>query len=251
MADEKFLETGIAATLFALAFVFGSRFNPLKSVLHDTRGIVSFSAGMASAYVFVHVMPELHGSEAVVAKEFDETARIGGAWVYLCALLGFLVFYGIDHMHTRLRQPSAARETAVDEASGAAFALHVGGFTAYVFTMGYLLLNNLEETSGSIALYSIAIGLHFVTIDHSLHREHGIAYLRIGRWVLAGASIAGWATGIIIALPNWSIALLVAFVSGAIIVNSTITELPSEKDGRFPPFLFGGLLYGVTLMFFN
>jgi hypothetical protein len=251
MTDNRFFETGIAAALFALAFVLGSRFNPLKSILDDTRGIVSFSAGMASAYVFVHVMPELHGSETVVGKEFDESARIGGAWVYLCALLGFLVYYGIDHMHTRLKQPSAAREAAGGEESGAAFALHLVGFGAYVFTMGYLLLNNLEETPGSIALYAIAIALHFVTIDHSLHREHGATYLRIGRWVLAAACIAGWAIGVVIALPGWTIALMVAFVSGAIIVNSSIMELPTEKDGRFLPFLIGGLLYGVILVAFG
>ena len=31
-------------------------------------------------------------------------------------------------------------------------------------------------------------------------------------------------------------------------MNSLISELPSEKDGRFLPFLAGGLLYGVILL---
>jgi hypothetical protein len=31
-------------------------------------------------------------------------------------------------------------------------------------------------------------------------------------------------------------------------MNSTIMELPSEKDGRFFPFLSGGLLYGLILL---
>ncbi len=43
------------------------------------------------------------------------------------------------------------------------------------------------------------------------------------------------------ALPVLVLALLVAFISGSIIMNSLITELPSEKDGRFLPFLAGGL----------
>jgi len=41
---------------------------------------------------------------------------------------------------------------------------------------------------------------------------------------------------------------LVAFISGAVIMNSAVTELPSEKDGRFGPFLAGGLIYAALLL---
>ena len=50
------------------------------------------------------------------------------------------------------------------------------------------------------------------------------------------------------ALPPGIIALLVAFVSGAVVMNSAIMELPTEKDGRFLPFLAGALIYGVILL---
>jgi hypothetical protein len=40
----------------------------------------------------------------------------------------------------------------------------------------------------------------------------------------------------------------VAFVSGAVIVNSAIMELPSDKDGRFVPFMLGGVIYGLILL---
>ena len=39
-----------------------------------------------------------------------------------------------------------------------------------------------------------------------------------------------------------------AFVSGAVIVNSAIMELPSDKDGRFVPFMLGGVIYGLILL---
>jgi hypothetical protein len=42
--------------------------------------------------------------------------------------------------------------------------------------------------------------------------------------------------------------MLVAFISGAIIMNNAIMELPSEKDGRFLPFMLGGLVYGLILV---
>jgi hypothetical protein len=87
----------------------------------------------------------------------------------------------------------------------------------------------------SVALYAVAITVHFLAVDHSLHEEHGAAYERVGRFMLAGMCLIGWGTGLLIALPPYVIALLVAFLSGSIIMNSLIMELPSEKDGRFLP----------------
>jgi hypothetical protein len=49
-------------------------------------------------------------------------------------------------------------------------------------------------------------------------------------------------------MPHYVLALLVAFISGAIIMNSTIMELPSEKDGRFLAFMSGGVAYGLVLL---
>ena len=60
-------------------------------------------------------------------------------------------------------------------------------------------------------------------------------------------SVLGWAVGLLVPLPHHVLALLVAFISGSIIMNSLITELPSEKDGRFLPFMSGGIVYGLIL----
>jgi len=61
-------------------------------------------------------------------------------------------------------------------------------------------------------------------------------------------TLLGWGMGLLFALPGHILALLLAFISGAIIVNSLIMELPAEKDGRFLPFMAGGLLYGLILL---
>jgi hypothetical protein len=41
---------------------------------------------------------------------------------------------------------------------------------------------------------------------------------------------------------------LLGFVSGAVIMNSMIMELPSEKEGKFIPFLLGGIVYAWLLL---
>ena len=53
---------------------------------------------------------------------------------------------------------------------------------------------------------------------------------------------------LLFALPVTSLTLLVAFISGAIIMNCLIIELPSEKSGRFQPFVICRLLYGLILL---
>jgi len=241
MSPEHMLESGAAAALFASAFLVGGRVHPMRQWV-DRRSAVSFGGGMTAAYVFVHVMPELHGVRQAFAESMSAPLRYEGMAIYFLALLGFLAFYGLDHLRAHLSDVPEAHD------EGTAFRAHVGGFAAYVALMAYLLVHNLEDTAESVMLYAVAIAVHFLAMDHSLRQEHGAAYQRLGRFVLAAACVLGWVVGLLIALPHAVLALLVAFISGGIIVNSLIMELPSEKDGRFLPFMAGGLAYGLILL---
>jgi hypothetical protein len=234
--------TGAGALLFAAVFLVGGRFHPLRAVLPDRRGLVSFGAGMSAAYVFVHLMPELHSARTAVAESVSAPLPYDAKAIYFLGLVGFLAFYGLERLRAHVECSAGAdRETL-------AFRLHIGGFSVYVALMSCLLVRNLEGTSSATWLYVAAIGAHFLALEHTLAEEHGDAWRRVGRWVLALACLLGWATGLLVELPRQALALLVAFVSGAVIMTSAVMELPSEKDGRFLPFLAGGLLYGLALL---
>jgi hypothetical protein len=239
----KIVESGAAALLFAAIFLFGGHVHPLRAVARDDRSLVSFAAGASVAYVFVYAIPELHDARRIFATSVSISLRYEGMAIFLIALVGFLVFYGLDHFRAQLRR----RPTAVGQ-DDLAYRLHIGGFAVYVWLMAYLLVNSLDETPGSTALYTVAIAGHFLALDHSLLNEHRAAYERTGRFTLAGMSVLGWGVGLLFALPRYGLALLVAFISGAIIMNSTIMELPSEKDGRFLAFMAGGVVYGLILL---
>lgn len=58
----------------------------------------------------------------------------------------------------------------------------------------------------------------------------------------------GWGVGLLVALRPYVLALLLAFASGAVIVNSAIMKLPTKTDGRFWPFMIGGPAYGLLLV---
>ena len=238
----RLAETGAAALLFAAVFVFGGRIHPLRAVVRDRRSIVSFCAGMSMAYVFVRLMPELHGAREAFAQAATIELRHGGMAIYLVARIGFLAFHGLHYL--RARRERSGRQG--DEAR--AFKVRMAGFAAYVGLMSYLLVRGLEESTTATALYALAFACHFLALDHSLREEHSHAYQTRGRWWLAGMCLLGWAVGTLLPLPVHVLALLVAFVSGAVIVNNAVMELPSDKDGRFVPFMAGGLLYALLLL---
>jgi hypothetical protein len=242
METKVILETGAAALLFAATFLVGGRVRPMHRLLPDRRTIISFGAGMGAAYVFVHVMPELHGARRAFAESVSIPLWYEGMAIYFLALVGFLLFYGLDHLRKRFKEADESGETR------SAFRLHVGGFASYVWLMAYLLVHNMEGTSLSTSLYAVAITFHFLSIDRGLREEHGAVYDRVGRFVLAGMALLGWGAGLLFQLPPYALALLVSFLSGAIIVNSTVMELPSDKDGRYLPFVAGGILYGLILL---
>jgi len=236
------MATAVPALIFAAVFLLGRRLHPLEVFGFDRRALVSFGAGMATAYVFVHVMPELQGARRALVASASRPLRYEGMAVYVVALLGFMGFYALDHLRMRLRL------SAAPDRERASFRLHIGGFAAYVALVGYLLVRNLEETPVSVGLYTAAMAFHFVGVDHSLSEEHGAPYDSTGRYVLAAMALAGWAIGELTALsPAW-VALLLAFLSGAVILNSSLMELPSDKDGRLWPFVIGGLLYASILL---
>jgi len=231
------LETGTAVALFAATFVAGGRMHPLRLFTADQRSAVSLGAGMSAAYVFVHLLPELQEARHTLAEAV--ALRYEGMAVYFLALVGFLVFYGLDHL-----RESAGEGDKVEQA----YRIHLSGFAAYVALVAYLLVRNLEKSPLALAAYVLAMVCHFLAIDHALREEHGAAFDRTGRFALAGTCVLGWAAGLLFAVPAFGLALLLAFVSGAVIMNSAVMELPSEQDGRFWPFVMGGVAYGLLLL---
>jgi hypothetical protein len=65
--------------------------------------------------------------------------------------------------------------------------------------------------------------------------EHGAVYERVGRFTLAAMSVLGWGTGLLLPLPHHVLALLMAFVAGAIIINSAIMETAIGKRRQVRP----------------
>jgi len=240
------IETSCLAGLLAASFVFGE--NLFTGYRTHQRRALSVAGGAAVAYVFVHLLPELaRAGETFVEITADRPLPWPEYRVYGAALIGFVLFYGLEHL-VHWSRHSGSRERPGAGVRDPILILHLGGFALYAGLISYLMVRGIDEREVPVLLYGIAMGLHFLSTGHSLHREHGRMYDACGRWALALAVLAGWLCGVLVELPKPITITLLGLVSGSVVMNSMIAELPGEKDGRFVPFCLGAAAYAVLLL---
>ncbi len=92
------------------------------------------------------------------------------------------------------------------------------------------------------------MALHFVVNDYGLREHHKQDYARIGRWVLVGALLLGWAVGLAGEISEAALAALLAFLAGGVILNVLKEELPEERESRYWAFALGAAAYAALLL---
>jgi len=219
------------------------------SGLHGARrsGWLSFGGGVAVTYVFLHVLPGLTEHNEVLAHGNEAVAFVADHIVYLLALLGLVVFYGLDRSVVVSRRTQRAAGAA-DVPVGAVFWIHIGAFAVYNVLIGYLLLNREDHSLYALGLYAVAMGLHFLTGDYGLFDHHKHLYQSRVRWIVSAALLGGWALGAVVELHDPTISIIFGFLSGGVIMNVIKEELPEDRESRFGPFALGCALYAVIVL---
>lgn len=206
---------------------------------------LSAAGGISVAYVFVHLLPELAEGQRAVSAAAGDVLPFAERHVYLLALIGFGLFYGVEVSARRSR--IAAEEGGAHRGGGLVFALSITTFTLYNGLIGYVVADE-QFTLRGLILFSVGIGLHFVVNDFALREHHAEAYDRIGRFVVAGGIIAGWVLGQVTDVSEAALGLLLAFIAGGVILNVIKEELPQERRSRFSAFALAGVAYAALLV---
>lgn len=239
----------VAALLLALVYALcvGAGEAGAAERLWSRRRWISAAAGVSVAYVFVDVLPELaEQNRAIVGAAEEGTLLFAEQRIYILALLSFVVLYGLDHMVLASRE---ARRSVVESGRrDGAYWLHVLGFAAYSALIGYLLVERAEQGTAALAVYTAAMAIHFLIVNHSLAEGHGDAFRRGGHWLLAAGVMAGWLAGTLTPLSEATFARLFAVLAGGVVITSLRAELPDEREGRFWPFCLGAILFAMLLM---
>lgn len=257
--DDALVTSLVATVLLAGVFVL-----PWPRDVYDERkpgfrSLISFAAGLSLAYVFIDLLPELAGLGDELLEEEAVVLPFPEYVAFLAALFGFVVFYGLERL-VRWSHPEAqaararsesespdAREE--DEEERADYRIKLAGMGAYAGLILYLMTAGIRDGSeeGLIA-YVIAMFFHFQVMRHGLRYEFPEPYMGSGRWVMAGLCVAGASLGLVFELPLGAEVLLLGFLGGMLIMNTTVMEMPSEKEGRFGMFALGATLYAVLLL---
>jgi len=206
---------------------------------------LSFAGGVAVAYVFLHILPELGAHGATFQRAMGLARGAAEAWVYTMSLAGLALFYGIERALVVSR---GGRDRTNKRPGSGIFWLHIAASGLLIFIVAYLLNHREDETAGGLILFFVALLLHFVTADFASRADHPEIYDHAGRWALVGATLAGWITGLLVELPEIAIGCLFAFVGGAMVLVILKEELPEERESKFWSFLLGATLYAGLVL---
>ncbi|WP_255220709.1 hypothetical protein [Terribacillus saccharophilus] len=208
---------------------------------------LSVSAGIAAAYVFVHLLPELNSYQEQLETELgDSVWRYTEHHIYIVALIGLVLFYGLERMVTVSKRTDKLKNPEV--AGSGIFWLHISSFFLYNAIIGYLLIREEYESPLGMLFYFLALGVHFITNDRSLRSDHKHIYDKYGRLLLTAAILFGWFIGVLTELNEVTISILNAFIAGGIVLNVLKEELPEEKESSIGSFLLGAAGYTILLL---
>jgi hypothetical protein len=211
-----------------------------KLTLEIERRWHALSAGVAVAYVFVSIMPELEQHRSAVAESSVGMLLNTDKRIYLWALAGFVVFAGLSWLRS---MPVSGFGRAGWLYTGALL-----GYGLYVLLLGYLLVLREDSSVLSLGLYVFAIGLHLFMVDSELAEQFQHSYESGGRWLLVGCALLGWALGIAGTFPDSVTSRLFAFLAGGVLITAVHAEVRAEEGPRFWWFVGGSAAYATILM---
>lgn len=234
-----------AAMALALIHVFAGKMRFLSGIPRSRW--LSAAGGVSVAYVFLHLLPELAAAQEEFRASAGPLFGLVERHVYLVAMVGLAAFYGLEHlaMESRRAKHHGAGE---DETTAGVFWVHIGSFAVYNLLVGYLLLHREEGAHGSLVLYVVAMGLHFLVNDFSLWEHHKRRYAGVGRWIISAAVLIGWGVGALTEIHALAILIVLALLAGGIILNVLKEEVPGERQSRFWAFALGMSGYAALLL---
>ncbi|WP_424355548.1 hypothetical protein [Methanobacterium sp. MBAC-LM] len=216
--------------------------------------ILSFSGGVASAYVFLDLLPLIENADPHLHAILGNTPLIMiflEKAIFGVAFIGFLVFFILEYLALKSRGNKAQQTTKSlkeTNASKNVFFLHISLTAVVSLIICYSLRFEILTTGLGVAVYTIALSLHFFISDRSMEEHYGALYVKYGRYLLALMPILGWSLSILFPERTSEAYVLLAFIAGAVLFNVIKDEVPRVGTGKPISFFTGALLYSGLIL---
>lgn len=241
--NDSHLLMAFAATLFLIVFHYASPWLA-KRLPDNGKAFVSFAGGVAVSYVFLHMLPNLVEYNMPIGHFL-----LSNQWltpftellIYIFALIGFLIYYGLDLLAERYRLEG--------DNDRFVYELHLAMFCLYNFLITYTMSLRARSSFTATVIFTVAMALHFVLTDRKFGRLHKDQFYQRGRFFLISALFLGWLCSVIFDPVNVLIAaFMVSFLAGSILLNVFREELPVTKSASYWWFTFGAILTTLVLL---
>jgi zinc transporter ZupT len=219
---------GLMAITLSLLLVFGPQ---IRTRLHNhTLQVSSFGGGVAIAYVFLVLFPEVEHSREIL-----------GASVHVITVLSLLVFFALEVLLSRLR----AREHAPDHSHHNAerFWFHIAIIWVYTWLVMFTVPEDAADNLVYVLAASATISVHLLYKDYVLRGHYDGKFEQAGRFVLALAPIAGWLSHQIVQPSDGTLEIMIAILAGVLIQSVFQEELPPVERMSYR-----WLVAGVAIM---
>ena len=236
------LMIALIACIFLMIFHY---FSPriLKRLPAQGKAYISFAAGTSVAYIFLDMLPNLVEYNKPIGQFLIESlnlSRMKELAIYICTLLGFTAFYGMDLVAESYEKDNTRL-----------YILYMFMFCIYNFLITYTMSLRADVSLLATILFTLIMALHFVLGDQKLSRLYPIRFDHIGRFILISALFLGWFFSFIFDPVNVLVlAFLTSFLAGSVLFNVFREELPNSNLSSYPWFLLGVVVISVSLLIY-
>ena len=220
--------TLIIAVAFGMIHLLGPQ---IRRRLQAKDALVrAFGGGMALAYAFLLLLPELEITHAVI-----------GDAIHFIVLAGVVMFYGLEVGLQSYWVPERSRRYLL------IFWVHIAIGWVYNWMVIYGMPAQVAIGPGHAIITGVAVGLHFIYKDYLLSLHQSREYDSWGRYVLATAPLAGWPTDVFVAPSEMVFDLVLAVLVGYLLQNVFRNELSDTLGANFSWLLAGVVTYALLV----
>lgn len=233
------------ASIIIFSLVYLVDFKVLRKL--NAAKLSSFAAGVGTVYVFIHMLPQLAHGQELLKAQFHEYHFFGSQFaIYLVALTGFVFFYMFERILAYTAKLPTEEYTSSYELYY--YWTNVIFISLYSALIGYVVGSyNLNDISYQL-IYLLAYVLHFITIKWGIYHIYPKKYDEQARYPIALGLFVGYFIAFFFNISDVVLALIEAFLTGAMILNVFKHELPNEEDSKSRSFIIGILLSTFLFM---